>query len=155
MMSASSTLRLAALLAVATAAQAMAAVPASRALSASKLSAPRPLGLVASHADVRARASKRFLMVGRPEDEPDEAFISTWEKKSDAEKSASPTPLPPRARPARGAQPLPQANHACSARAPLPASPVKSPAVLIGLGAIILPFIVGILVLATGGFGNN
>jgi hypothetical protein len=32
---------------------------------------------------------------------------------------------------------------------------VASPAVLIGLGAIILPFIVGIIVLGTGGFGNN
>jgi hypothetical protein len=36
-----------------------------------------------------------------------------------------------------------------------PRTQIKSPAVLIGLTAIVLPFIVGILVLATGGFGNN
>jgi len=85
--------------------------------------APRALGVAArarsafAGAVARPSASRSSFAMIRPDEEPSEAFLSSWEKKPDGEK-------------------------------------LKSPAVLIGLGAILLPFIVGIIVLGTGGFGN-
>lgn len=107
------------LLAAAASASGFSAPPGARALAArpelavARASAPQPRRA----APLRSRLPL-VAKIGKPEDEPDKAFISTWEQKPDSEK-------------------------------------IKSPAVLIGLGALVLPFIVGIIVLATGGFGGN
>lgn len=73
------------------------------------LAAAQPRSVAGWHAEQRP-----VMMIGRPEDEPDEAFISTWEQKPDGEK-------------------------------------IKSPVVIGGLAALLIPFLIGILVLATGG----
>jgi len=77
--------------------------------------APRP----ALPGAVTAKAAVSLARMGlRAEDEPDDAFISTWEKKPDSEK-------------------------------------IKSPVIIGGLVVLVLPFLVGISVLATGGVGGN
>ncbi|KAG8457308.1 hypothetical protein KFE25_003566 [Diacronema lutheri] len=111
-------LQIALLLATAAAASGFAVAPSARAIGGLR---SRPIGLVhaaAARPPSPLRAPCAALAMIRPDEEPDKAFISTWEKKSDEEK-------------------------------------IKSPAVLIGLAAIVLPFFIGIIVLATGGFGNN